>query len=262
MRKYLVAAILAAAVAVLASAAFGSTKSPARQSSAGSAIGDVRQDAHDRPRGAVHRPRRRHRKPAGSLGEVLRQALERAEGEQEQADQGRRRRHPARCRHGVRGQGREVVRLELEAARRRRPGRQPGGRRVHVGLQGRRPRVRLGLRESHVAHGRPHRRQPARVLLPHRAERRRARPDGRQLDDQEAEVEAGLHHRRPGDLLAGPGRRRAARSSRRGASRSPATRSARPTRTSRPRSRRSRATPRASTSRGSSPRRLRPSGSS
>ena len=49
---------------------------------------------------------------------------------------------------------------------------------------------------------------------------------------------------------------------RRGASRSPATRSARPTRTSRPRSRRSRATPRASTSRGSSPRRLRPSGSS
>ena len=38
-------------------------------------------------------------------------------------------------------------------------------------------------------------------------------PDGRQLDDQEAEVEAGLHHRRPGDLLAGPGRRRAERSS-------------------------------------------------
>src|SRR6478609_2795332 len=38
MRKYLVAAILAAAVAVLASAAFGSTKSPARQSSAGSAL--------------------------------------------------------------------------------------------------------------------------------------------------------------------------------------------------------------------------------
>ena len=38
MRKYLVAAVLAAAVAVLASAAFGSTKSPARQSSAGSAL--------------------------------------------------------------------------------------------------------------------------------------------------------------------------------------------------------------------------------
>src|SRR5580765_8666415 len=38
MRKYLVAAIVAAAVAVLASAAFGSTKSPARQSSAGSAL--------------------------------------------------------------------------------------------------------------------------------------------------------------------------------------------------------------------------------
>ena len=37
MRKYLVAAVFAAAVAVLASAAFGSTKSPARQSSAGSA---------------------------------------------------------------------------------------------------------------------------------------------------------------------------------------------------------------------------------
>jgi branched-chain amino acid transport system substrate-binding protein len=38
MRKYLVAAVLAAMVAVLASAAFGSTKSPARQSSAGSAL--------------------------------------------------------------------------------------------------------------------------------------------------------------------------------------------------------------------------------
>ena len=37
MRKYLVAAIFAAAVAVLASAAFGSTKSPARTSSAGMA---------------------------------------------------------------------------------------------------------------------------------------------------------------------------------------------------------------------------------
>jgi len=38
MRKYLVAAVFAAAVAVLASAAFGSTKSPARTSSAGSAL--------------------------------------------------------------------------------------------------------------------------------------------------------------------------------------------------------------------------------
>ena len=38
MRKYLVAAVLAATVAVLATAAFGSTKSPARQSSAGSAL--------------------------------------------------------------------------------------------------------------------------------------------------------------------------------------------------------------------------------
>ncbi|HSS80577.1 MAG TPA: branched-chain amino acid ABC transporter substrate-binding protein [Gaiellaceae bacterium] len=37
MRKYLVAAVLAATVAVLATAAFGSTKSPARQSSAGAA---------------------------------------------------------------------------------------------------------------------------------------------------------------------------------------------------------------------------------
>ena len=37
MRKYLVAAVFAAAVAVLASAAFGSTKSPARESSAGAA---------------------------------------------------------------------------------------------------------------------------------------------------------------------------------------------------------------------------------
>ena len=37
MRKYLVAAVLAATVAVLATAAFGSTKSPARTSSAGAA---------------------------------------------------------------------------------------------------------------------------------------------------------------------------------------------------------------------------------
>ena len=66
-----------------------------------------------------------------------------------------------------------------------------------------------GSASSHDAHGRPYRRQPARVLLPHRAERRRAGPDGRQLDDQAAEVEAGLHHRRPGGLLAGPRRRRA-----------------------------------------------------
>ena len=264
MRKYLVAAILAAAVAVLASAAFGSHQV------AGAAIvrrlggdGDVRQDAHDRPRGADHRPRRR------------RSATSRFAGRSTTSSAGTRRRR-TRTSRSRSSQGdtqlgvdtafavkvAQVVRVELEGARRRRARRQPGGRRVDVGLQGRRPRVRLGLRDSHVAHGRPHRRQPARVLLPHRAERRRAGPDGRQLDDQEAEVEAGLHHRRPGDLLAGPGRRRAEDPQRRGASRSPATRSARPTRTSRPRSRRSRATRRASTSRGSSPRRLRPSGSS
>src|SRR3954452_21361439 len=38
MKKYLVAAVLAVAVAALASVAFGSTKSPARTSSAGSAL--------------------------------------------------------------------------------------------------------------------------------------------------------------------------------------------------------------------------------
>jgi ABC-type branched-subunit amino acid transport system substrate-binding protein len=38
MKKFVVAAVLAAGVAVLASAALGSTKSPARTSSAGSAL--------------------------------------------------------------------------------------------------------------------------------------------------------------------------------------------------------------------------------
>ena len=59
MRKYLVAAVFAAAVAVLAYSRFWIDQV------AGAAIvrrrgdGDVRQDAHDRPRGAVHGPRRR-----------------------------------------------------------------------------------------------------------------------------------------------------------------------------------------------------------
>ena len=94
------------------------------------------------------------------------------------------------------------------------------------------------------------------------SERRPAGPDGRQLHDQEAEVEAGLHHRRPGDLLAGPGRRGAEDPQQPRASRRTATRSARPLRTSRRRSRRSRATTRASTSPGSLLRRPRPSASS
>src|SRR3954469_9579184 len=50
-------------------------------------------------------------------------------------------------------------------------------------------------RDPHLAHGRPHGRQPPRVLVPRGAERRGAGPGGRELDDQEAEVEARLHHR-------------------------------------------------------------------
>ena len=91
----------------------------------------------------------------------------------------------------------------------RRPRRQPGGRGVDERVQERRSRVHLRLGDARHADGRPYRRQPHGLLLPRRAERQRPGPDGRELHHQQAEVEAGLHHRRPGDLLAGPGRRRA-----------------------------------------------------
>ena len=262
MRKYLVAAVLAAAVAVLASAAFGSTKSPARQSSAGSATvtcgktrtiglaapftGPAADIGNQQVRWAKYYVKRWNAQKANKnkqikvvdgdtqLGVDTAFAVKVAKSFASNSKL-----------LGVVGPaGSQEVVASTSAYK--------GGGLGFVS----------GSASRTIAHGRPHRRQPARVLLPHRAERRRTGPDGRQLDDQEAEVEAGLHHRRPGDLLAGPGRRRGEDPQRRGASRSPATRSARPTRTSRPRSRRSRATPRASTSRGSSPRRLRPSGSS
>src|SRR5438067_1313233 len=82
----------------------------------------VRQGPHDWCRGPAHRPGRVDRRGTASLGEVLGRALE--PEAQERADQDRLGRHPARRRHGVRGQGGTLVRVELEGACRSRPGQQ------------------------------------------------------------------------------------------------------------------------------------------
>ena len=123
MKKFVIAAVLAAGVAVLASAALGSTKTPARTTSAGVATvkcGSTRTIGLAAPITG----------PAAAIGNqqvrwakyyVKRwNAVKANKNKRIKVDLGR---HAARRRHGVRGQGRQVVRLELEGARRRRAGR-------------------------------------------------------------------------------------------------------------------------------------------
>ena len=68
MRKFVVAALFAAGVAVLATAALGSTKSPSKAASAVRRDGHVRQDAHDRRRSPDHRACGRRSASSSSAG--------------------------------------------------------------------------------------------------------------------------------------------------------------------------------------------------
>ncbi len=115
-------------------------------------------DPHDRVAAPITGPAASIGQRAAPLGAVLRQALERAEGEREAEDRDRPGRHAARRRHGVRREGRAVVRVELEGARRSsaRPAARRSSRRRP--RQGRRARLRLRLGDARLAHRRRHRR--------------------------------------------------------------------------------------------------------
>ena len=263
MRKYLVAAVLAAAVAVLATAAFGSTKSPARTSSAGAATvtcgktrtiglaapftGPAADIGNQQVRWAKYYVKRWNAQKANKNKQIKVVPGDTQLGvTTPRSPSGSRSRSPR-----TRSCSASSAPPAARRSSRPRPAYKGGGLGFVSGSA-----TRTTLTDGHTD---GNRRGYFFRTVPSDAAQA---PGSRQLDDQEAEVEAGLHHRRPGDLLAGPGRRGAEDPQGPRRRPSPATRSARPTRTSRPRSRRSRATPRASTSRGSSPRRLRPSGSS
>ena len=266
MKKVLVAAVLAAGVAALTTAAFGSSKSPSRAASAGVGLGggrQVRLNTHDRPRGPIHG------RSCGASG------TSRCAGRSSSSSAGTSRRRTST------GRSRSCPATRSSAATRRSPSRWRSRSRPTPSCSesSARPAARRSWR-------RPVRTRAAGLGFVSGSATRTTLTDGHTDGNRR-----GYFFRTvPNDAAQGPavanwmtkklkwkrvyiiddqetysqgladGVQKILKN--RGVTTSSATRSARQTRTSRRRSRRSRATTRASTSRGSSPRRRRRSASS
>jgi hypothetical protein len=191
MRKLLIAAVIAAGVSVVATAAWGSSKAPNRASSAGNDATALVKCGKTRSIGLMAP----FTGPAASIGILQPHAQE--------EDQVRQRGHPARRRKrdGRSGQGCAGARLERQRSRRRRSGRLERGQGGYRCSQGSRSRLCLGLGDEHDDHDR---RNPAGLLLPHRSAGLVAEQERQRLHHGHAQAEARLHHRRPGGLQHRP----------------------------------------------------------
>ena len=123
---------------------------------------------------AHHRARGVDRQRSAALGAVLRLAVECGQLESAEA-QARAGGHAARSGQGL--DGRAVVRVEQVDPRRDRAGRKRRGGSGRADSQESRPGIRLRVGDPRVADGR----QVEGILLPRRAERRRAGADRRRL---------------------------------------------------------------------------------